>query len=133
MRKTQLKRTIIEHLTYPRMVMLAQMDADGCPLRLRYDSSHPGCPSCHDSRLCEWLTDHNEFQALSEKSTQHLYEAMLFCIDYIESLANLESHNVSRCACAHCAWFRDAKFLSRQLRLQMRATADWASSHEAKN
>ena len=124
---TQLKRTIIDHLTYPRMVMLKQMNVEGCPLRLRFDATYPACPDCDDSKVCAWLTDHNDFQELSEKPTQHLFDAMLYCIDYIESLANIDSHNISRCACPHCVWYRDAKFLSRQISLQMRAADHWAS------
>lgn len=128
-----MKRTIIECLTYPRMVMLSHMDSEGCPLHLHFDPTHGICRSCNRALECRWLTDHNEFQALTEKPVQHLYEAMLFCIEYIESLSILGGHNVSRCACEYCDWSRDAKFLSRQLGHELAAAENtaptWRSWH----
>lgn len=123
-----MKQTIIECLTYPRMVMLSHMDAERCPLQLQFDPEFRRCLCCERGLECQWLTDHNEFQALTEKPVQHLYEAMLFCIQYIESLSILDGHNVSRCACEYCHWSRDARFIFRQLGEELAAAEDCARS-----
>ena len=114
-----MRRTIIESLTYPRMVMLSQMDAENCPLHLYFDPAYPICRSCEHSGECQWLTDHDEFQALTEKPIQYLYEAMLFSIDYVESHSSLDRHNIRRCACESCTWLRDAKYLTHQIRQEL--------------
>lgn len=114
-----MKRTIIESMTYPRMMMLSHLDADRCPLHLRFDPSYQKCRGCDRRRECQWLTDHNEFQVLSEKPVEHLYGAMLFCIDFMESRSMLDGHNISRCACEGCMWIRDTKYLGHQLSEQL--------------
>lgn len=124
-----MKRIIIESLTYPRMMMLSHMDAERCPLHLRFDPGYEKCRGCERLRECQWLTDHNEFQALSEKPVQYLYDAMLFCIDFVESRSTLDGHNIGRCACEGCSWIRDARYLSHQVGEQLASLDATAALH----
>lgn len=110
-----MKRVIIEALTYPRMAMLSHMDAESCPLQLRFDSDHPECVLCSGANECHWLTRHNEFQILNDKPITQLYEALLFCVEFIGSRMTVDGHNVGRCACEGCSWIRDARHLTIQI------------------
>jgi len=114
-----MKRIIIESLTYPRMAMLSQMEAGLCPLDFNFDAAVPTCRTCEHSRECQWLTGHDEFQALTEKPIQDLCEAVLFCVDYVESRSVSGRHNIRYCACESCDWLRDAKYLTQQIREEL--------------
>jgi hypothetical protein len=124
-----MRRTIIEFLTYPRMVMLSQMDAENCPLHLYFDPAYPKCRSCKCSRECQWLAAHDEFQALTEKPIENLYEAMRYCMDYVESRSTMDRHSIRYCACESCNWLRDAKYLDRQIAQEQAAPYRAASAN----
>lgn len=110
-----MRRAIIESLTYPRMMMLSQMDSEDCPMHLYFDPTVPTCRICEQSQECRWLNSHDEFAVLAEQPIQHLYQAVLFCIDYVESQSSLNKHNFRRCPCESCVWLRDARYLTRQI------------------
>ena len=114
-----MRRAIIECLTYPRMMMLAQMDVENCPLHLYFDATHTACRCCEKSQACRWLSSHDEFHQLADQPVQYLYQAVLFCIEYVESKASLIRHNIRRCPCESCVWLRDAKYLARQIRHEL--------------
>jgi len=95
--------------------MISQMDSEDCPLRMYFDPTHPECRCCEQSQECRWLNSHDEFSVLAEQPIRHLHQAVLFCIDYVESQSSLRKHNFRRCPCESCVWLRDARYLSRQI------------------
>lgn len=109
-----MRRAIIEALTYPRIVMLSQLDAEACPRNLYFDHAFPSCRNCDDADQCRWMNQNDEFQFLAEQPIEKLKQAIDYCIDYIESRVSLDDHNSRRCACESCSWIRGARRLSRQ-------------------
>ena len=114
-----MRRTLIETLTYPRLVMHAEMDADNCPMHLFYVSSYPDCRACGKDTECRWLLEYDQFQFLAEQPVDKLHEAVHFCIDYIEKKVSSEQHNIRRCVCDSCSWLRQAAEIDREYRNEL--------------
>ncbi len=122
-----MRRTLIETLTYPRLVMLAEMDADNCPMHLFYVSGRPACRDCEKGTDCQWLLENDQFQFLAEQPLDKLHQAVRFCIDYIERKSSSEKHNTRRCVCDSCSWLRQAVQIDRDYRNKLA----WNTAREA--
>lgn len=109
-----MRRLIIEALTYPRIVLLANLDGEECPQNRNFNPAHPSCQHCCQREECHWLSCNNEFSVLAEKPIKTLYESLLFSIDYVDMQCSCASHNVRRCACESCQWVREARRLARE-------------------
>ena len=106
-----MKRRIIEVLTYPRIMLLADLDGRECPQRLFFNPANERCQICERGKECQWLNNNDKFSALARKSTASLYELLLFCIGYVDAQCAHINHNVRRCACESCHWVRSARRL----------------------
>jgi len=111
-----MRRRIIEALTYPRMILLANLDAEECPQQLLFDPVHQRCQICEQGEECHWLNINDEFSVLAQKSMDSLYESLKFCIDYVFAQCTNASHNVRRCPCESCHWVRTARQLESDYR-----------------
>ena len=111
-----MRRRIIEALTYPRMMLLANLDAEECPQHLFFNAAHEGCQICEQGEECHWLNINDEFSVLAQKSMDSLYESLKFCIDYVFAQCTNASHNVRRCPCDSCHWVRAARQLESDYR-----------------
>jgi hypothetical protein len=111
-----MRRQILEALTYPRMVVLANLDGEECSQHLYFNPAHPSCQLCYQSEECRWLKGNDEFSVLAEKPMDALFESLLFGIEYVDVQCSRASHNVRRCACESCRWVRDARRLGRAYR-----------------
>lgn len=109
-----MRRHLIEALTFPRLVMLEQMDSGSCPLYLYYDPSYPACMICRKARECRWLRENDTFHLLAHQPLEHLHQAVRFCIDYMNAKTSADGHNARRCACESCSWLRNAVRLDRR-------------------
>ena len=107
-----MRRQMIEAITYPRMLLLDSLDAEECPQNLYFNPAHPGCKYCEQSEECYWLNHNDEFSVLAKKSTQDLFIALQFCIDFVDARCSYQDHNVGRCACESCSWVRSARKLA---------------------
>lgn len=107
-----MRRRIIEALTYPRILLLANLRDDECPQNRYFNPGHPSCRHCDQREECHWLECNDEFSALAVKPMEVLYESLLFSIDYVDTQCSRTNHNVRRCACESCRWVRKARRLA---------------------
>ena len=114
LRETIMRQRIIDALAYPRILVLANLDADECPQNLYFNAAHPTCRHCHQGEECRWLNRNDEFTMLSTKPIEALYESLLFCIDFVNAQCAYASHNTRRCDCESCQWVRQARKLARE-------------------
>lgn len=112
LRETKMRQRIIDALSYPRIQVLANLDADECSQNLYFNPAHPTCRHCDQSEECRWLNRNDEFTMLSTKPVEALYESLLFCIDFVNAQCAYANHNVRRCECESCQWVRQARRLA---------------------
>ena len=110
---------MIEALTYPRMVLLANLESEACPQNRMFNASHESCQACEQGTDCQWLNINDEFSVLAQKPMDSLYESLEFCIDYMEAACSRSHHNVLRCVCESCDWVRTARRLAMEYRYSM--------------
>ncbi len=111
-RELAMRRSIIEALTYPRIMLLANLDRKECPHDLVFNPAHEGCQHCDQGEECYWLNINDEFSVLAQQPIDSLYESLQFCIGYVDAHCTHASHNVRRCACECCYWVRSARRLA---------------------
>ena len=111
-----MRRRIIEALTYPRIVLLANLDSEECPHDLFFKPAHEGCQDCEKGEECQWMNVNDEFSVLAQQPIDLLYESLQFCIGYVITHGTDASHNVRRCACESCYWVRGARRLATDYR-----------------
>lgn len=99
---------ILKALTYPRILMRANLDAGECPHNLSFNPAHEECQRCEQGEECHWLNCNDQFTVVSQKRMETIYESLLFCIDYVDAHCIHASDNVRRCACESCHWVRSA-------------------------
>lgn len=116
-----MRKRIIEALTYPRIMLLANLNAEECPQHLFFNPAHERCRFCEQGQECHWLNLNDEFSILARKPMDSLYGSLQFCIDYVNAQCSHEGHNVRRCACESCQWIRDARRLASEYRQTKRA------------
>ena len=111
-----MRQRIIEALTYPRMVLMANLEGEQCPQSLIFNLSHESCRLCEQGNECQWLNNNDGFSMLAQMPMDSLYESLEFCIDYVEACCTRLHHNVLRCACESCDWVRMARRLAMEYR-----------------
>ncbi len=116
-----MRRRIIEALTYPRMMLLGNLDGEECPEQLYFNLAREGCQSCEQGMECHWLTINDEFRVLAQEPMDSLYGSLQFCIDYVDAQCTRASHNVRRCPCESCQWVRSARRLESDYRHKRRS------------
>ena len=114
--ETVMRRRIIEALTYPRITVLANLNAEECSQHLLFNLAHEECRYCEQSDECHWLNINDEFSVLMRKPMDLLFESLQFCIDYVDSQCTYANHNTRRCACESCHWVRSARRLTSEYR-----------------
>ena len=107
-----MRRRIIEQLTYPRMLLLANLDVGECPQNRYFNPAHNACQRCEQGEECHWLNRNDEFSVLAQLPMKTLFESLSFCIDYVDAQNTRANHNVRRCACESCHWVRKARRLA---------------------
>ena len=112
---------ILEALTYPRILLRANLDAGECPQNWSYNAAHKPCQRCEQSEECQWLNCNDELTVVSKKPMETLYESLLFCIDYVDAHCTHASDNVRRCACESCHWVRSARRVASDYRYVRRS------------
>ena len=113
---TVMRRQIIEALTYPRIMVLGNLNAEECSQHLLFNIVHEACEFCGQRDECHWLNINDEFSVLAQKPMDLLYESLQFCIDYVDSQCTHANHNTRRCACESCLWVRSARRLASEYR-----------------
>jgi hypothetical protein len=119
-----MRRRIIEALTYPRLLLMSNLDAEECPQNLFFNPLHKACQHCEQGEECHWLNCNDEFSVLVKKPLETLYDSLLFSIDYVDVQCARAGHNVRRCACESCHWIRSARRLASEYRDGGRSRAD---------
>ncbi len=107
-----MRRRIIEELTYPRMLLLANLDTEECTQNRYFNPAHNACQHCEQGEECRWLNRNDEISVLARMPMDALFESMFFCIDYVGAKNTRANHNVRRCACESCTWVRKARRLA---------------------
>ncbi len=113
-----MRQRIIEALTYPRMILLADLDGEHCQQHLFFNHAQQGCQICEQREGCQWLNINDEFSVLARKSMDSLFESLQFCIRYVDAHCAHSDHNVRRCACESCDWIRRARRLESDFRFE---------------
>ena len=111
-----MRRRIIEELTYPRMILLANLDVEECTQNQFFNPAHDACQRCEQGEECRWLNRNDEFSVLAQLPMETLFESISFCIDYVGAQNTVANHNVRRCACESCTWVRKARRLAWEYR-----------------
>lgn len=107
---------MIEALTYPRIVLMANLEGEDCPQNLMFNASHQSCQACEQGDECQWLSINDEFSVLAHMPMASLHECLEFCIDYVQARCSRSHHNVLHCACESCEWVRMARRLEMEFR-----------------
>lgn len=107
-----MRRSIIEALTYPRILMTSQMDVGDCPMHRYFNPAHQSCQVCIQYEECIWLNSNDEFSVLLDKPMDVLFEAFVFSIEHVDAHVSSNKHNFRRCVCESCSWLRDARRLA---------------------
>ncbi len=116
-----MRRRIIEALTYPRMMLLTNLDGEQCPEQLYFNPAHERCQNCEQGVECHWLSVTDEFRVLAQEPMGSLYESLQFCIDFVDAQCTGARHNVRRCPCESCHWVRSARQLESDYRHKRRS------------
>ncbi len=111
-----MRQRIIEALTYPRMVLMSNLEGEECTQNRLFNASHESCQACEQGDECQWLNINDEFSVLVQKPMDSLYASLDFCIDYVEACCSNAHHNVPRCACESCDWVRRSRRLAMEYR-----------------
>ncbi len=111
-----MRQRMIEALTYPRIVLMSNLEDEACPHNLMFNASHESCKACGQGDECQWLNMNDEFSVLAQKPMDSLYASLEFCIDYVQARCTRSHHNVPRCACESCEWVRTARRLAMEYR-----------------
>jgi hypothetical protein len=111
-----MRQRIIEALTYPRMMLLANLEREQCPHNLQFDPLDQKCQLCEQGDECHWLTSNDEFSVLANKPLPQLLESLAFCIIYVDAACAHANHNTRYCACDSCQWVKSARRLVAQYR-----------------
>ena len=109
-----MRRRMIEALTYPRILLLVNLDLDDCPQNQYFNPAHKLCQHCEQREECRWLNCNDHFSVLARKPLEALYGSLMFCIDYVGAESARANHNVRWCACESCTWVREARRLARE-------------------
>ena len=107
-----MRRRIIEALTYPRILLLANLEVEECPQNRYFNPAHRACQRCEQEKECHWLNCNDEFSVLAQMPMEMLLESLSFCIDYVDAQNTRAYHDVRRCACESCHWVRKARRLA---------------------
>jgi len=103
-------RTIEEYaidlLGYPRWLAQHRIPLSNCPHSGFYNSRDRTCWDCAFAAECRWLNGHDEPTMLETKSSQQLFDALEFAIDYVRS--DCSDHHRRSCMCDSCSWLRTA-------------------------
>lgn len=111
-----MRRRILEELTYPRIMMLANLDVEECNQNQYFNPAHEACRRCEQGEECRWLNRNDEFSVLVQMPMEVLLESIFFCIDYVGAQNARANHSVKRCACESCDWVRRARRLAWEYR-----------------
>jgi hypothetical protein len=111
-----MRQRIIEAITYPRIMLVANLDKEECPQELFFNHAHKACRVCEQGEECRWLNVNDHISVLAIKPIDSLYESLQFCIDYVEAQCRHARHSVRWCACESCDWIRSARRLASDYR-----------------
>ncbi len=111
-RQMVMRRRILELLTHPRQVAMANVDLSECPHSGVFKTLDATCRQCAKNHECDWLNSTDEFNGLAEKEMEDLYCALTFGIDFVDAHNGLAKHDGKDCNCDSCKWVRDARELA---------------------
>ena len=109
-----MRRKLLEALTYPRLLILENIDSQDCPHDGLFDSSCDRCRNCELRQECHWLSCLNNFSEFASKPTYTMNASLLYCINLIEARIARMQHDSKACDCESCTWTRDAQQLTRE-------------------
>ena len=110
--KVVIKRRILDSLSYPRQIAMADVDLSACPHSGFFKANDAGCQQCAKNYECDWLNSTDEFNDLAAKPMEFLYHALTFGIDYVDARNVLANHHEKDCDCDNCDWLQDARELA---------------------
>jgi hypothetical protein len=116
-----MRQRILKALTYPRILVMSNLDGEECLQNLNFNPEQEACQRCEQGEACHWLNCNDELTVVSKKPMATLYESLLFCIDYVDAHCTHASHNVRRCACESCHWVRSAHRIASDYRYVRRS------------
>ena len=67
-----MRRRIIEELTYPRMMLLANLDVEECTQNQYFNPGDNACQRCEQGEECRWLNRNDDTRYLREDISNHL-------------------------------------------------------------
>lgn len=109
-----LKRRLIETLTFPRLMALKTMELEDCRHGGQFHSEDPGCRTCEYVHQCTWLESNEPFVALAQRPLPELITALRFSIEYVDSQSHRGNQPSRKCVCDTCRWLSNAHSLIRQ-------------------
>lgn len=109
----ELKRQIIEALTFPRLQAFEVLDLEKCPSGGRFHSKNDNCKACEAMFPCAWIESNEPFIELAAKSTEDLLQALRIARDFIVSGNHRGTIGRTSCVCEHCRWIGRADRLIR--------------------
>ena len=112
--KVQIRRRILESLTYPRQIAMANVDLSACPHSGMFKAIDTRCQKCSKNYECDWLNSTEEFNDLAAKPMGFLYRALTFGIDYVDARNVLSNHHEMECGCDNCEWLEDARDIAHE-------------------
>ncbi len=112
--KVEIKRRILESLTFPRQIAKANVDLSACPHSGIFESTDTRCRRCTKNYECDWLNSTDNFNDLTAKPMEFLYRALKFGIDYVDSQNVLSNHHEMECDCDNCEWLEDARNIAHE-------------------
>ncbi len=110
----EVRRQLIEMLTFPRLLALKTMELDDCRHGGRFQSRDPTCRTCDFMYQCTWLESNEPFVELAQRPLTELIRALRFSIDYVDSQNHRGNQPSSKCVCETCRWLGNAQRLVRQ-------------------
>jgi len=108
-----MRRKLLEALTYPRLLVLEEIELNGCPHDNLFDCSSDRCHNCGLRQECHWLSCLDKFTDFASKPTHTMHASLLYSINLIEERSERMQHDPESCRCESCTWARDAQQLSR--------------------
>ena len=123
-RVNDLRRELMEMLTFPRLKALEVLDLETCPHGGVFHMHDNGCQTCLAMYECSWIKSHEPFVAVAGQSLPELTQTLHRAVDYMASQNHRKKSTSPFCVCETCRWIEKANRLIRQAEGRSQVVSD---------
>ncbi len=108
---------VIDALSFPRRLMMQEVEGLGCPRQHHFDEQTEACLDCLYILECQAQSERLTEPSLRAASDTQLYTLLQLGLEYVSQQPQCFLHDAEACDCAHCDWVREVRMLLRALQI----------------